>query len=65
MKVSSLYIAQIKRKYGIDVGEAYNKPADPKKHVPKCPKEKELAIMGVFKAFRMLEEETEYMEEAV
>lgn len=65
LKVSSLYIAQIKRKYGIDVGEAYNKPADPKKHVPKCPKEKELAIMGVFKAFRMLEEETEYMEEAV
>lgn len=47
------------------MGEAYNKPADPKKHVPKCPKEKELAIMGVFKAFRMLEEETEYMEEAV
>lgn len=52
LKVSSLYIAQIKRKYGIDVGEAFNKPADPKKHVPKCPKEKELAIIDALKAFR-------------
>lgn len=40
-KVSSLYIAQIKRKYGIDMGENYNKPEDPKARVPKCPKEKE------------------------
>lgn len=27
MNVSSLYIAQVKRKYGLDVGKAYNKPA--------------------------------------
>lgn len=63
LKVSSLYIVQIKRKYGIDVGEAFNKPADPKKHVPKCPKEKELAIIDALKAFRMLEDTVEYREE--
>lgn len=35
-KVSSLYIAQIKRKYGIEMGENYNKPEDPDARVPKC-----------------------------
>ena len=65
MKVSSLYIAQIKRKYGIDVGIAYNKPEQNKNHVPVCPVEKELAIMDALKAFRMLTEDTEYMEAAV
>ncbi len=64
LKVSSLYISQIKRKYGIEVGEAFNKPADPAKHVPKCPKQKELAIMDALKAFRMISEDTEYREEA-
>ena len=62
MKVSSLYIAQIKRKYGIDIGIAYNKPEKNKNRVPICPKEKELAIMDALKAFRMLTEDTEYME---
>ncbi len=65
MKVSSLYIAQIKRKYGIDVGIAYNKPEQNKNHVPVCPVEKERAIMDALKAFRMLAEDTEYMEAAV
>ena len=65
MKVSSLYIAQIKRKYGIDVGIAYNKPEQNKNHVPVCPVEKELAIMDALKAFRMRTEDTEYMEAAV
>ncbi len=65
MKVSSLYIAQIKRKYGIDIGIAYNKPEKNKNRVPVCPKEKELAIMDALKAFRMLAEDTEYMEVAV
>lgn len=64
LKVSSLYIAQIKRKYGIDIGEAFNKPEKPKNHVPRCPKNKELAILDALKAFRMLPEETEYMEVA-
>ena len=62
LKVSTLYIAQIKRKYGIDVGEAYNKPAEQKNRVPICPVAKELAIMDALKAFRMLTEDTEYKE---
>ena len=65
MKVSSLYIAQIKRKYGIDIGIAYNKPEKNKNRVPVCPKDKELAIMDALKAFRMLTEDTEYMEVAI
>ena len=62
LKVSSLYIAQIKRKYGIDMGIAYNKPEQNKNHVPTCPMNKELAIMDALKAFRMLAENTEYKE---
>jgi hypothetical protein len=62
-KVSALYIAQIKRKYGIDMGVNYNKPADPNKRVPKCPKEKELAILEALKFFRMLAPDTEYYEQ--
>ena len=54
-KVSSLYIAQIKRKYGIDMGENYNKPDDPNKRVPKCPRAKEEMIIEALKHFRMLE----------
>ena len=62
LKVSSLYIAQIKRKYGIEMGENYNKPEDPKVRVPKCPKEKELAILDALKNFRMVPETAEYEE---
>ena len=54
-KVSYLYIAQIKRKYGIDMGENYNKPDDPNKRVPKCPKAKEEMIIETLKHFKMLE----------
>ena len=65
LKVSSLYIAQIKRKYGIEMGENYNKPEDPKARVPKCPKEKELAILDALKNFRMAPETAEYEEAEV
>ena len=65
MKVSTLYIAQIKRKYGIELGKAYNKPEKNKNRVPICPKEKELAILDALKAFRMLTEDTEYMEATI
>lgn len=61
-KVSSLYIAQIERKYGIEMGENYNKPENPNAHVPKCPKEKELAILDALKNFRMVPETAEYEE---
>lgn len=64
MKVSSLYIAQVKRKYGLDVGKAYNKPGQNKSRVPKCPKDKEQAILEALKHYRMLPESTEYFREA-
>ena len=40
LKVSSLYISQIKRKCGLDVGDSYNKPKSENAHVPQCPLEK-------------------------
>ena len=54
-----IYIAQIKRKYGIDMGENYNKPDDPNKRVPKCPKAKEEMIIEALKHFKMLEPSVE------
>lgn len=54
LKVSTLYISQIKRKYDIEVGEAHNKPKSPDSRVPKCPKEKEDAITDALKYFKMI-----------
>ncbi|MBP3697664.1 MAG: 23S rRNA (uracil(1939)-C(5))-methyltransferase RlmD [Clostridia bacterium] len=54
LKVSTLYISQIKRKYGIEVGDAYNKPKNPDSCVPQCPKEKEDAIVDALKYFKMI-----------
>ena len=65
VKVPTLYIAQIKRKYGMDIGKAYNKPEKNKNRVPKCTKEKELLIMEAFKYFDMMEQNVEYKEEPV
>lgn len=53
-KVHTLYIAQMKRKYGLDIGENYNKAKDPSKHVPQCPPEKEEMIVAAFRHFKML-----------
>ena len=64
LNIPSLYIAQMKRKYGLDIGKAYNKPAKNKNHVPKCPLEKEMAIMDALKHFRMLDEDVEYRKES-
>ena len=44
LKVSNLYISQIKRKCGIEVGENYNLPKTENPKVPQCPKEKEDTI---------------------
>lgn len=44
MKVSRLYIAQVKQKYGIIERENYNKPESENTRQPKCPPEKEAAI---------------------
>jgi len=54
LKVSSLYISQIKRKMGLDVGDAYNKPKTEGNRVPICPPEKEDAIVAALKHFKMI-----------
>ena len=54
LKVSSLYISQVKRKCGIDVGENYNLPKSENARVPQCPKEKEEAIKVALKYFAMI-----------
>ena len=54
MKISNLYIAQIKAKYGIIERENYNKPKSDDARQPKCPKEKEEAIVEALKFFQMI-----------
>ena len=51
LKVSSLYIAQIKKKWGLDVGENFNLPKSENARQPQCTPEKEEAIMQAFKHF--------------
>ena len=53
LKVSSLYISQIKRKCGLDVGQNYNLSKKENSKVPQCPPEKEAAIMEALKHFQM------------
>ena len=54
LKVSNLYISQIKRKCGIEVGANYNLPKTENPKVPQCPKEKEEAIKAALKYFAMI-----------
>ena len=54
LKVSSLYISQVKRKCGLDVGQNYNLSKKEDAKVPQCPPEKEAAIMEALKYFGML-----------
>ena len=54
LKVSSLYISQVKRKYGLDVGQNYNLSKKEDAKVPQCPPEKEAAIMDALKHFQMI-----------
>ncbi len=54
MKVSNLYIAQVKAKYGIIERENYNYPKSGDAKQPQCPKEKEDAIAEAFKYFQMI-----------
>ena len=54
LKVSNLYIAQVKQKYGIIERENYNKPKSENAKQPKCPKEKEDAIVEALKHFQMI-----------
>ena len=54
LKVSNLYISQIKRKCGIEVGKNYNLPKSEDSRQPLCPPEKEKAIREAFKYFGII-----------
>ena len=54
LKVSNLYIAQVKQKYGIIERENYHKAKNENAKQPQCPKEKEDAIVEALKHFKMI-----------
>lgn len=54
LKVSSLYIAQVKQKHGIIERENYNKPKSGDAKQPQCPPEKEVAIMEALRYYGMI-----------
>ncbi len=54
LKVSSLYIAQVKQKCGIIEWANYNLPKTGDSRQPKCPPEKETAIRKALEHFRMI-----------
>ena len=54
LKVSSLYISQVKRKCGLDVGDSYNKPKSENSKQPQCPLEKGVAIMEALRYYGMI-----------
>ena len=54
LKVSSLYISQVKRKCGLDMGQNYNLSKKEDAKVPQCPPEKEAAIVEALKHFHMI-----------
>ncbi len=54
LNVSTLYIAQIKQKYGIIERENYNKPKSDNAKQPKCPADKEAAVAKALRYFGMI-----------
>ena len=54
LKVSNLYISQVKRKCGLEVGENYNLAKSEDSKQPNCPEEKEKAIVDALKHFGMV-----------
>ena len=54
LKVSNLYIAQVKHKCGIIERENYNKSKSEEPKQPKCPPDKEAAIVDALKHFGMV-----------
>lgn len=54
LKVSSLYISQVKRKCGLEVGQNYKLSKKEDAKVPQCPPDKEAAIMEALKHFHMV-----------
>ena len=54
LKVSNLYIAQVKKKCGLDVGENFNLPKSENAKQPQCTPEKEEAIMQAFRYYGII-----------
>lgn len=54
LKISNLYISQVKRKCGIEVGENYNLPKSEESRLPQCLVEKEKAIKDALEHFGMV-----------
>lgn len=54
LKVSSLYIPQVKRKCRLDVGQNYNLPKKECTKAPQCQLEKEKVIMEALRQFRII-----------
>lgn len=54
LKESYLYIAQVKRKYGLDVGHNYNLTKKEHPKMPQLPVEKEKAIWEALEHFQMI-----------
>ena len=54
LKVSSLYISQVKRKYGLEVEPNYNPPKSEDQKVQQCLPEKEKAVMAALEYFQMI-----------
>lgn len=54
LKVSNLYIAQVKQRYGIIERENYHKAKNENTKQPQCPKEKADAIVEALKCFKMI-----------
>jgi hypothetical protein len=54
LRVTNLYIAQVKQKCGIIERENYNKPKSENSKQPKCTPEKEVAILDALKHFNMI-----------
>ena len=55
VKISDLYISQIKKKCGLPVGQSYNKSKKPLHRVPQCPPDKEEYIIEAFKHFGLID----------
>ena len=56
MKVSNLYISQVKRKCGIEMGKNYNLSKNEDSRQPQCPEDKESAIVEALKHFKMIQQ---------
>ena len=54
-KVSSLYVAQVKAKHGLEMRDCYNKPRSENSRQPKVPPEKEKMIEEALRHFRLIE----------